>query len=145
MLCTLTVTGMCVCLALYCSSKGTGTSLVLHSHSGGRFVHSAGRIIPHQFLITSKHKISYLRGQGPRQQTVFGITCTVSSGAPPPRFYSPNGTLDIIGLTQSQNAHTVVLVVDNANITTLENRDMYCADNDTNYFYLYLTSSDKSE
>ena len=142
---SLNVTGMCVCLALYCSSNGTGTSLVLHTHSGSRVVHSAGRIIPHQFLITSKHKISYLRGQWPRQQTVYGITCTVSSGAPPPRFYSPNGTLDTGGVTQHQNAHTVVLVVDNANVTSLQNRDMYCDDNDTNYFYLYLTSSDNSE
>ena len=25
-------TGMCVCLALYCSSNGTGTSLVLYTH-----------------------------------------------------------------------------------------------------------------
>ena len=48
---TLNVTGMCVCLALYCSSNGTGTSLVLHTHSGGRVVHSAHRIIPHQYLI----------------------------------------------------------------------------------------------
>ena len=29
---TLNVTGMCVCLVLYCSSNGTGTSLVLHTH-----------------------------------------------------------------------------------------------------------------
>ena len=29
---TLTITGMCVCLALYYSSNGTGTSLVLHTH-----------------------------------------------------------------------------------------------------------------
>ena len=137
---------MRVCLALCYSSNGTGTSLVLHTHSGGRVVHIDHRIIPHQFLITSKHKILFLRVRPPRPPTlVYGITCTVSSGAPPPRFYSPNGTLDIIGLTQSQNAHTVVLVVDNANITTLENRDMYCADNDTNYFYLYLTSSDSSK
>ncbi len=142
---SLRVIGMCVCLALYCSSNGTGTSLVLHTHSGGRFVHSAGRIIPHQFLITSKHKISYLRGQGPRQQTVYRVTCTVSSGAPPPRFYSPNGTLDTGGVTQHQNAHTITLEWDDANIETLQNRDMYCDDNDTNYFYLYLTSSDKSE
>ena len=142
---TLTVTGMCVCLALYCSSNGTGTSLVIHTHSGGRVVHSAGRPIPHQFLIASKHKISYLWGQGPRPpRLVYGITCTVSSGAPPPRFYSPNGTLDTGGVTQHQNAHSV-LVVDNANVTTLQNRDMYCDDSDTNYFYLYLTSSDNSE
>ncbi len=142
---TLTVTGMCVYLALYRSSNGTGTSLVLRTHSGGRVVHSDHRIIPHQLLITSKHKISYLRGQGPRQQTVFGITCTVSSGPPPPTFYSPNGTLDTGGVTQRQNAHSVVLVVDHVNIETLQNRDMYCDDSDTNYFYSYFIASDNSE
>ena len=142
---SLNVTGMCVCLALYCSSNGTGTSLVLHTHSGGRVVHSDHRIIPHQFLITSKHKISYLTGKWPRQLLVYGITCTVSSGPPPPRFYSPNGTLDTGEVTQHQNAHSKTLEWDDANIETLQNRDMYCGDSDTNYFYLYLTSSDNSE
>ena len=45
---TLTVAGMCVCLALHCISNGTDTSLVLHTHSGGRVVHSYGRLIPDQ-------------------------------------------------------------------------------------------------
>ena len=142
---TVTVTGMCVCSVLYCSSNGTGTSLVLHTHSGGRVVHSDHRIIPHQFLITSKHKISYQTGKWPRQLLVYGITCTVSSGPPPPRFYSPNETLDTGAVTQHQNAHSKTLEWDDANIETLQNRDMYCGDSDTNYFYLYLTSSDNSE
>ena len=120
-------------------------SLVLHTHSGGRVVHSDHRIIPHQFLITSKHKISYLTGKWPRQLLVYGITCTVSSGTPPPRFYSPNGTLDTGGVTQHQNADSKTLEWDDANIETLQNMDMYCVDSDTNYFYLYLTSSDNSE
>ena len=140
----LTVTGMCVCLVLYCSSNGTGTSLVLHTHSGGRVVHSDHRIIPHQFLITSKHKISYLTGTWPRQLLVYGITCTVSSGTPPPRFYSPNGSLDT-GEVADQNAHSKTLEWDDANIEILHNRDMYCGDNDTNYFYSYFISSDNSE
>ena len=142
---TLTVTGMCVCLALQCSSNGTDTSLVLHTHSGGRVVHSAGRIIPHQFLITSKHKIFYTRERWPRTYNLYGITCTVSSGPPPPRFYSPNGTLDIRRVTQSQTDHSKTLEWDNATIETLQNRDMYCDDNDTNYFYSYFISSDNSE
>ena len=139
---TVTVTGMCVCLALYCSSNGTGTSLVLHTHSGGRVVHSNHRIIPHQFLITSKHKISYLTGA--RQLLVYGITCSVSSGPPPPRFYSPNGTLDT-GEVIEQSDHSITLQWDDANIETLQSRDMYCGDNDTNYFYSYFISSDNSE
>ena len=149
---TLTVTGMCVCLALYCSSNGTGTSLVLHTHSGGRVVHSDHRIIPHQFLITRKHKILYLKKwqwQGRRtvEYFVYGITCTVSSGPPPPTFYSPNGTFDTGGVTQRQNAHSKTLQWDayDVNIETLQNRDTYCDDNDTNYFYSYFISSDNSE
>ena len=141
---TLTVTGMCVCLVLYCSSNGTGTSLVLRTHSGGRVVHSDHRIIPHQFLITSKHKISHLTGKWPRQLLVYRITCTVSSGTPPPRFYSPNGTLNTGEVTR-QSAHSITLEWDDANIETLQNRDMYCGDNDTNYFYSYFISSDNSE
>ena len=139
---TLTVTGMCVCLVLYCRSNGTGTSLVLHTHSGGHVVHSDHRIIPHQFLITNKQKISYLIGA--RQLLIYGITCTVSSGPPPPRFYSPNGTLDT-GEVLQQSAHSQTLEWDHANIETLQNRDMYCGDNDTNYFYSYFISSHKSE
>ena len=139
---TLTVTGMCVCLVLYCSSNGTGTSLALHTHSGGRVVHSDHRIIPHQFLITSKRKILYLAGA--RQLRVYGITCTVSSGTPPPRFYSPNGTL-YTGEVTEQSAHSITLEWDDANIETIQNRDMYCGDNDTNYFYSYFISSDNSE
>ena len=142
---TVTVTGMCVCLALYCSSNGAGTSFVLLTHAGNRVVHSDHRIIPHQFLITSKHKISHLRVKPPRPpRLVYTITCTVSSGTPPPRFYSPNGTLDTGGVTE-ESAHSKTLQWDDANIKTLQNRDMYCGDNDTNYFYSYFISSDNSE
>ena len=141
---TLTVTGMCVCSVLYCSSNGTGTSLVLYTHSGGRVVHSDHRIVPHQFLITSKHKISHLRVREPLQHTVYRITCTVSSGTPPPRFYSPNGMLNTGEVTQKSD-HSITLEWDDANIETLQNRDMYCGDNFTNYFYSYFTSSDNSE
>ena len=145
---TLNVTGMCVCLALYCSSNGTGTSLVFHTHSGGRVVHSDHRIIPHQFLITSKHQIFYLkkwlvRGEKTVELRVYGITCSVSSGPPPPRFYSPNGTLDSGRETQPQQAQSIILEWDP--VEALQNRDMYCDDNDTNYFYSYFISSDNSE
>ena len=142
---TLRVTGLCVCLVLYCSSNGTDISLVLHTHSGGCVVHSDHKIIPHQFLITSKHKIFYLRVKWPLQQPLYTITCSVSSGPPPPRFYSPNGTLYTGGVTQSPTVHSNTLEWDHVNIETLQNRDMYCGDNDTNYFYSYFLSSDNSE
>ena len=142
---SLSVTGTCVCLVLYYSSNGAGTSLVLHTHSGGRAVHSYGRLIPHQFPITHLHQISHQRRQG--GETRYRITC-VSSGAPPPRFYSPNGTLDTGGVTQRDySAHSAILAidVDTTGIDTFQNRDMYCVNNHTNYFYLYLASSNNSE
>ena len=140
---SLSVTGTCVCLVLYYRSNGAATSLVLHTHSGGRVVHSRDRLIPHQFPISSKQQISYQRGQ----RTRFILTC-VSSGTTPPRFYSPNGTLDTGGVTRRDySAHSAILAidVDTTGIDTFQNRDIYCDDNHTNYFYLYFASSNNSE
>ena len=134
---TLNVSGMCVCVVLYCSSMGTGTSFVLHTHSGGRVVHSYGRLIPYHFPITHLHQISYFIKEGLHGHRVI---CN-ATGPPAPRFYTPNGT-STGGVTQEIYPHSAILDVD---IKTFQNRDMYCADNDTNYFYLYLTSSDYSE
>ena len=142
---SLSVTGTCVCLVLYYSSNGAGTSLVLHTHSGGRVVHSYGRLIPHQFPITHLQQISHLTLTGELIDCI--ITC-VSSGTTPPRFYSPNGTLDTGGVTQRDySAHSAILAidVDTTGIDTFQNRDMYCDDNHTNYFYLYLASSNNSQ
>ena len=71
----------------------------------------------------------------------YSVTCKVSR-PPPPRFYTPNGTFSTGGVTQEIHPHSAILDV---NISTFKNRDMSCDDNDTNYFYLYLTSSDNSE
>ena len=137
----LTVTGMCVCLVLHCSSNGAGTSLVLHTHSGGRVVHSYGRLIPDQLPITHPHhdQISYLIKEGLHG---YRVTCNVSSGTPPPRFCTPNGTFSTGKVAQENYQHSAILDV---NISTFQNRDMYCLNSEKNYFYLYLTSSDNSE
>ena len=135
----LTVAGMCVCHVLHCISNGTCTSLVLHTHSGGRVVHSYGRLIPDQFPITHPHRISYLIKEGLHG---YRVTCNVSSGTPAPRFYTPNGTFSTGEVTQEYYQHSAILDV---NISTFQNRDMYCLNSETNYFYLYLTSSDNSE
>ena len=135
----LTVAGMCVCLVLHCSSNGTDTSLVLHTHSGGRVVHSYGRLIPDQFPITHPHQILYLIKEG---LLGYRVTCNVSSGTSPPRFCTPNGTFNIGGVNQEYYQRSAILDV---NISPFQNKDIYCDDNDTNYFYLYLTSSDNSE
>ena len=127
-------------LHLHCTAAvmvATGTSLVLHTHSGGRVVHSYGRLISHQFPITHQHQIYFIK-EGLHG---YRVTCNVTV-PPPARFYTPNETFSTGGVTQEFYPHSAILDVD---ISTFQNRDMYCADNDTNYFYLYLTSSDNSE
>ena len=123
---------------LDCSSNGTGTLLVFHTHSGGRVVHSYGRLIPYHFPITHQHQISYLIKEGLPD---YRVTCNVSR-RPPPRFYTPNGTFSTGGVTQEIYPTSAILDV---HISTFQNWDVYCNDSDTNYFYLYLTSSDNSE
>ena len=44
--------------------------------------------------------------------------------------------------SDSNTAHTTTLCV---TISLHNDKDMYCVDNDTHYFYLYLTSSNNSE
>ena len=130
---TLTVTGMCVCLVLYYSSNGTGTSLVLHTHSGGRVVHSYGRLIPHEFPITDLQQISGPDGIG-------RITCTVSSGTA--TFLRLFKELETGGVFQTRNGVTATLVVNATNFAIFNNRDAYCNSFDT-YFYLFLSSNRK--
>lgn len=38
-----------------------------------------------------------------------------------------------------------VLLVNTTHIDSFENREIYCDDSDTNYFYLYPTGADNSE
>ena len=126
---TLNVTGMCVCLVLHCNSNGTvtSTSLVLHTHSGGRVVHSYGRLIPYQFPITHPHQISYLIKEGLHG---YRVTCNVSSGTSPPRFCTPNGTFSTGGVSLEKCNCSAILDV---NISTFQNKDMYCHDSDVHY------------
>ena len=102
-------------------------------------MHSYGRLITDQFPITHPHQISYLIKEGLHG---YRVTCNVSSGTPPPRFYTPNGTFSTGEVTQQNYQHSAILDV---NISTFQNRDMYCLNSETNYFYLYLTLSDNSE
>ena len=104
--------------------------ILLSQHSGGSVVHSEGRLIPHEFPITDLQQISGSDGIG-------RITCTVSSGTA--EFNIPVREANIGGMNQ-----TAVLVV-NSTSESYQNRDLYCNSNDTNYFYLYLTSSNNSE
>ena len=129
---TLIVTGMCVCIVLYCSSNGTGTSLVLHTHSGGRVVHSYGRLIPHEFPITDLQQISGPDGIG-------RITCTVSSGTA--RFGVNGRQLETGGVSQTRNGATATLVVKPSNVDSFQNRGLYCTNINNNYFYLFISSA----
>ena len=104
--------------------------LLLSQHSGGSVVHSEGRLIPHQFPITDLQQISGPDGIG-------RITCTVNNGTA--EFNIPVRETKIGGMNQ-----TAVLVV-NTTSDSYQSKDLYCNSNDTNYFYLYINSSNNSE
>ena len=101
--------------------------------SGGNVVHSAGRLIPHEFPITDLQQISDKFGR-------FGkITCNVSSGTA--MFNSTTGALEFGGVEQYPIGSFVTLIVFFNSTDSFQNRDMYCPDVKTNHFYLYIMSS----
>ena len=102
--------------------------------AGGRIVHSYGRLIPHEFPITDLQQISGPDGIG-------RITCTVSSGTP--RFHRLGGELQTGGVTQTMNEDTATLVVNPSNGSSFQNRGLYCANINTNFFYLFISSTSK--
>ena len=102
--------------------------------TGGRVVHSYGRLIPHEFPITDLQQIFGPDGIG-------RITCTVSSGTA--RFYRPGGVLESDGVTQTRNDATATLVVRPSNVDSFQNRDLYCTNTATNYLYLFISSASK--
>ena len=57
-------------------------------------------------------------------------------------FHSPNGTLTTGDETPALAPHSVAL---DLNISLHNNKDIYCDNKDTNYFYVYLTPSNDSE
>ena len=103
-------------------------------HTGGRAVYSEGRLIPHNFPITDLQQITAPSGNGV-------ISCSVSSGTA--NFNSSDATLDMGGVTPVANG--AALLVNTTHFDNFENRELYCDDSDTNYFYLYPTGADDSE
>ena len=102
--------------------------------AGGDVVHSYGRLIPHEFPITDLQQISGPDGIG-------RITCTVSSGTA--RFIANGGQLETGGVSQTSNGATSTLVVKPSNVNSFQNRDLYCTNPDTNFFYLFISSTSK--
>ena len=102
--------------------------------AGGGVVHSYGRLIPHEFPITDLQQISGPDGIG-------RITCTVSSGTA--RFVPNGGQLETGGVSQTQNGATATLVVNPSNVDSFQNRELYCTNINTNFFYLFISSASK--
>ena len=100
--------------------------------TGGRVVHSYGRLIPHEFPITDLQQISGPDGIG-------RITCTDSSGTA--RFGANGGTVVGGGVSETENGATATLVVNPSN--TFQNRQLYCTSINTNFFYLFISSASK--
>ena len=100
----------------------------------GRVVHSFGRLIPHEFPITDLQQISGPDGIG-------RITCTVSSETA--RFAANGGQLETGGVSQTRNGSTATLVVNPSNVDSFQNRELYCTNVNTNFFYLFISSASK--
>ena len=103
-------------------------------HSGGRVVHSYGRLIPHEFPITDLQQISGPDGIG-------RITCTVSSGTA--MFVANGGRLETGGVSQTRNGATATLVVNLSNVGRFQNRGLSCTNIKANFFYLFISSASK--
>ena len=101
--------------------------------TGGRVVHSYGRLIPHEFPITDLQQISGPDGIG-------RINCTDSSGTA--TFVANGGRLETGGVFQRRNGSTATLVVNTSNVDSFQNRGVYCT-NYNNFFYLYILSASK--
>ena len=102
-------------------------------YPGGVVVHSYGRLIPNELPVTDLQQISGLDGIG-------RITCTVSSGT---ARFSVIGALEIDDVTPTGNGSTATLVVNTTNVTSFNNRDVFCTDGGNVYFYLFLSPSSK--
>ena len=105
--------------------------------AGGDVVHSYGRLIVlPEFPITDLQQISGPVGFG-------RINCTVSSGTA--KFGANGGRLETGGVSQIRNGATSTLVVKPsiANVGSFQNRDLFCTNINTNFFYLFLSSAGK--
>ena len=103
--------------------------------TGGRVVHSFGRLIPYEFPITDLQQISGPDGIG-------RITCTVSSGTA--RFIANDGIrLETGGVSQTRNGATATLAVNPSNVDSFQNRQLYCTDINTNFLHLFISSASK--
>ena len=102
--------------------------------SGGSIVYSYGRLIPNEFPITDLHQISGPDGIG-------RINCTVSSGTA--MFVANGGQLETGGVTQTRNGATATLIVNPTDVGSFKNRGLYCTNINTNFFYLFISSTSK--
>ena len=109
---------LCIHCALHCA--------------GALVVHSYGRLIPGDFPITDLRQISGPDGIG-------RITCTNSSRTA--RFFANGGQLETGGVSQTRNGATATLVVNTSNVGSFQNRQLYCTNINTNFFYLFISSS----
>ena len=120
-----------VCLVLNSTTMIYFTNITIpFLHSGGNVVHSEGRLIPHEFPITDLQQISGTDGIG-------RIDCTVSSGTA--RLVDYGSDTDEV--TETKNGATATLAVNPTDVDSFQNRDLYCTNIATNYFYLFISST----
>ena len=98
-------------------------------------MHSNERLIPHELPIIDLQQISGPDGIG-------RITCTVINGTA--RFIDNRGNrLETGGVSETRNGATATLVVNPSNVDSFRNRQLFCTNITTNFFYLFISSASK--
>ena len=106
------------------------------NRAGGRVVHSYGRLIPHEFPITNLQQISGPDGIG-------RITCTLSSGTA--SFVANGPAIGSGGISQAVNGVTARLIVNASVGSSFQNRGLYCLNDGTSFFYVFISSTIASQ
>ena len=122
-----------VCLSNYIVLHySSAYHILLLMHLGGLAVHSYGRLIPHEFPITDLQQISGPDG--------LRIHCTISSGTA--SFASNGGELEAGGVYQIGSGLNATLIIP-SDVSSFQNRGLYCTAISTNFFYLFISSASK--
>ena len=69
------------------------------------------------------------------------VTCTDNSGSA--EFGANGRTVSDGEVSETKNGATATLVVNPSNVDSFQNRELYCTNINTNFFYLSLSSASK--
>lgn len=128
----LTIIVYCVCM----NNKCTSFTITLLSYSGGVVVHSYGRLVPINFLLTEPEQIEGLDAVGRVNCTTAGAAANFQTDLN--NAVSKDSNED---LYQIKNGSTATLIVDNIRRNFM-NRQIFC-NGLSHFFFLHFSAQGK--